>query len=144
MQVATNLDKAEKLSRWRAQFMPFMAVLLLAQQSLFMSWDWRAVTLVQTVGWCVLALVLLLVLVTGGAWFATRSVRELANDELTQFNRSKAIERGFVAALLTAILVFAVSPIEPITAQRAAHLIVSIGIAVALLVFGLEERKAFD
>ena len=140
----TEVEKAEKLSRWRAQFLPLMAVLLLAHQGLFISWDGRAVTVVQTVAWVVLALVLMFTVISGGAWFAPKRVRDLANDEVTRANRSKAIERGFVAALLTAMLVFVVSPIEPISAQRAAHMIVSIGLAVTLLVFGLEERKAID
>ena len=142
--MSTDTEKADTISRRRAQYMPFLAVLLLAQQSLFISWDGRAVTLVQTVAWIVLAViaeVVLFAIVTGGNWFASARVRALANDEVTRANRAKAIERGFVAAMLTAILVFAISPIEPITAQRAAHLIVSIGLAVTLLVFGLEERK---
>lgn len=139
--MSTDTEKADTISRRRAQYMPFLAVLLLAQQSLFISWDGRAVTLVQTVAWIVLALIVLFAIVTGGNWFASARVRALANDEVTRANRAKAIERGFVAAMLTAILVFAISPIEPITAQRAAHLIVSIGLAVTLLVFGLEERK---
>ena len=139
--MSTDTEKADTISRRRAHYLPFLAVLLLAQQSLFISGDGRAVTLVQTVAWIVLALIVLFAIVTGGNWFASARVRALANDEVTRANRAKAIERGFVAAMLTAILVFAISPIEPITAQRAAHLIVSIGLAVTLLVFGLEERK---
>jgi general stress protein CsbA len=140
--MTTDTEKADAVSRRRAQYMPFLAVALLAQQSLFVSWDGRTVTLAQTAAWIVLALVVLFAIVTGGNWFANPRVRQLANDEVTRANRAKAIVRGFIAAMLTAVLVFAVSPIEPITAQRAAHLIVSIGLAVTLLVFGLEERKS--
>ena len=78
--MSTDTEKADTISRRRAQYMPFLAVLLLAQQSLFISWDGRAVTLVQTVAWIVLALVVLFAIVTGGNWFASARVRALAND----------------------------------------------------------------
>ena len=140
--MTSDTEKADAVTRQRAQYMPFLAVALLAQQGLFIRWDGRTVTLVQTAAWVVLVLVVLLAILTGGNWFANSRVRQLANDEVTRANRAVAIERGFTAAMLTTVLVFAISPIEPITAQRAAHLIVSIGLAVTLLVFGLEERKS--
>jgi hypothetical protein len=144
MTMTTDIEKADGISRRRAGMLPFLAVVLLAQQSLFISWDGRAVTVVQTAAWLVMVLFLLFALLTSGAWFTPRAVRELANDEVTRANRALAIQRGFIAAMVTGMLVFVVSPIEPISAQRAAHIIVSIGLAVALLVFGLEERKALD
>lgn len=141
--MTTDTERADEISRQRAQYLPFLPLLLLSHQGLFFSWEWRAVSLVQTVTWAVLVLAMLFALMTGGNWFTPRKVRELMNDEVTRANRAKAIERGFIGAVLTAILVFVVSPIEPITGQRAAHLIVSIGLAIALAVFGLEERKAY-
>jgi hypothetical protein len=136
------IDRADAVSRRRARMMPALAVLLLTQQSLFWSWDGRAVTIVQTVAWIVMVVAMLWMLVTGGGLLLPRDVRTLANDEVTQANRAIAIRRGFLAAMLMAMLVFAVSPFEPITAQRAAHLIVSLGLAITLLSFGLLERKS--
>lgn len=142
--MTTDIQKADRISRQRGRWMPMMAVLLLTQQGLFLSWDGRAVTIVQTIAWLVLALVLLLTLVTGGNWFMPRRVRELADDEVTRANRAKGVQAGFMASALVAMLVFVVAPFEPISAQRAAHLIVTIGLALGILVFGLAERKAND
>jgi len=119
-----------------------MAMVLLSQQVLFIQWDGRAVTTTQMIAWAVLATANLAALLLNGGWFASREVRALANDELTRAHRSQAITGGFAAAMITAVLVFVVSPFEPITAQRAAHMIVSIGLAVALLSFGVLERRA--
>ncbi|MBB5716257.1 hypothetical protein [Sphingomonas aerophila] len=138
------IDRADALSRRRALMMPFLAVLLLAQQSLFWNSDWRAVSIVQLAAWTVIVVVMLWALVTGGGFLLPRDVRALANDEVTEANRAIAIRRGFVASILTAMIVFAASPFEPITAQRAAHLIVSLGLAITLLSFGLLERKSLD
>lgn len=138
----TAIDHAEAVSRRRARFMPFLAVLLLAQQSAFWGWDGRAVTIVQMGVWIVMVVAMVWILLTGGGFRVPRDVKALADDEVTQANRAIAIRRGFLAAILAGILVFVVSPFEPITAQRAAHLIVSIGLAVALLSFGILENKS--
>jgi hypothetical protein len=121
-----------------------LAAALLTHQGLFFSWDWVAVTLEQTITWTILVVTMLLALIKGNSWFTPRSLRELVNDEVTRANRAKAMRLGFVAAMLTAIFVFAISPSESVTAQRASHLIVTIGLATALIIFGLEERKVLD
>lgn len=138
----TDFEKAERLERRRARFLPMMAVLLLAQQTLFIGWDGRAVSAVQMAAWTILAAVLLAYMLTGGHWFSPKKVRDLANDEMTRANRAEALAAGFTGAMLTAMVVFFVSPFEPIEAQRAAHMIVTVGLAMALLRFGMLERKA--
>jgi stage V sporulation protein SpoVS len=140
--MTSTTDRAHRATERRARMLPLLAVLLLAQQTMFFTWDGRAVTAVRTAGWTILALSCLLILLTGGNLLASREVRALANDDVSRANRAVAIERGFLAAMFTAILVFVVAPFEPLSAQHAAHLVVSIGIAVALLVFALKERQA--
>jgi hypothetical protein len=137
----TDIERADAFSRQQVWYMLALAAVLVTHQALFFSWDWEAVTLEQTMTWTILALGVLLALMTHGKWFTPRRVRELVNDEVTRANRTKAIERGFIAAMLAAILVFAISPFEPVSAQRAAHLIVTVGLATALVVFGWNERN---
>lgn len=136
------IDRADAISRRRARLMPLLAVLLIAQQSVFWTFDGRAVSIVQMTAWTVMVLAMTTLLVTGAGFLLPRDVRELADDDVTKLNRAVAIQRGFVAATLTAVIVFVVSPFEPIPAQRAAHLIVSLGLGIAMLSFGLLERKS--
>lgn len=141
--MTTDHIRAEAISRQRALFLPMLGVLLLvAQNGLLMHWDWRALTIVQNLAWLVMAISALGILLTGGKWLMPPAIHALVDDEVSRENRRTAITRAFAAAITTAMLVFVVAPFEPIDAQRAAHMIVSIGLAVGLLVFGLEERKS--
>lgn len=132
--------QADKASNARARILPFFGFALLAvQQWLFFGREWEDVAVWQLGLWLVIAVVALLVLVTGGGWFQPREVRALLNDEVSSANRQRAIAAAFVTTIVTAMLVFAISPFEPLSAQRAAHLICSLGLGVGLFGFGLAE-----
>ena len=90
----------------------------------------------------VLSLVLLLGLVTKGFWFRSRELRDLLDDETTRANRSDALGKGFIAAILTAIAAYFINQLEPMRGDEAAHLVVTIAIAMALVRFGYLERRA--
>ncbi|MXO63395.1 hypothetical protein [Qipengyuania oceanensis] len=137
----TDFEQAERISQRRPAFLSLMALLFLAQQSVFFTFDGRAVSAVKMGAWTVLALVLLAYLLTGGHWLRSKRVRELANDELSTMNRMRGVMAGFGAAIFTAILVFVVAPFEPIEAPLAGHLVASVGIGGALIRFALLERK---
>ena len=85
---------------------------------------------------------LLLALATGGGWIYSRSVRDLANDEVTRANRDTAIAFGFFAAMVACVALYVLTLFEPLGGRDAVHVIMSIGIAAALLRFGLLERRA--
>jgi len=139
----SDTEKADKASWGRAVAAPFLGLaVLLAHQGVFFNWDWDAVNFVAMGIWTALALGVLVVAVSGGSWLVPRSLRPLANDDVTRANRDKAVMRGFIAAMITAMIVFVVAPFEPLSAQRAAHLIVSFGLAMTLLSFGLEEIRS--
>ena len=134
-----RIDRADELSRNRARMAPFIGLLLLCvPQVVLANWDWEAVTWWQVAIWCVLVGFAAMTLFWGGMWFP-KDLRAIGDDEVTRANRSKAVTRGFLAALFVAMLVFLIAPFEPLSAQRAAHIIVSIGLGGALLSFGLEE-----
>ncbi|GAA0738912.1 hypothetical protein [Sphingomonas japonica] len=140
--MSRTVEQADIAARSRATYAPFAGVALLSvQQWLFFSREWNDVGALQLGAWLVLAILALLFLMTGGMWFRSAQVRALANDETTERSRQVAIKAGFLSALVTALIVFAVSPFEPLSAQRAAHIICSLGLGIALVVFGIEERR---
>ena len=141
------VEQADTLSRRRARMMPILAMVFIAQQaSFFASESERASDVVRTVdhvkfgAWLVLSLVLLAALYTGGFWLRARAVRELMDDEVTRDHRAKALSLGFLVAMLTAIALYLVDMIDPMTTRMAIHLVVTLGIAAALIRFGMLER----
>lgn len=92
--------------------------------------------------WLLLSVVLLLALATGGFWLKPKPVRALMDDEVTRANRADAFRLGFLVTMAGAIMLYLVNFLEPISAREAIHLLVTFGIASALLRFGFLERRA--
>lgn len=142
----TIAEQADTLSRRRARMLPFLAVIYLTQQFSFFSAvpadPDRAVDHVKIGAWVLLSLVLLAALTTKGFWLHPKAVREMIDDETTRAHRGDSLGWGFVMAMLSAILLFFVSLFEPISVREAIHVIVSLGIAAALVRFGMLERRA--
>lgn len=138
-----DIERADKFARGRALMAPFLGLLvLLAQQGLFFAWDWGSDSLVQIFVWLGFALVMLALLLTGGGWFLPARIRKIANDEVTRANRQRAITVGFVVAMVTGFLVWAISPFDPLHAQRAANLIVSVSLGCAFVAYGTAEMAS--
>jgi len=140
--MSDDFEDAENFSQTRAKMAPFLGLLvLIAQQGIMFSWDWGANSVVQVAVWLLFAIVMLLLLLTGGGWFLSRRARTLANDELTRMNRARAVQIGFIVAMVTGFIVVAVAPFEPLPAQRAAHIIISMSLGCAFLAFGVAEAS---
>ena len=146
MSEISDVEKAERLSRKRAQMLPFLAVIYISQQATFFASDAppgvRSVDHVKIGAWLVLSLVLLLALVTNGYWFHRKEIRALMNDEVTQANRSRAMTAGFIFAMAGAMGLYFFNQFEPFTAREAIHIILSLGLGAALVRFGMLERRA--
>jgi hypothetical protein len=97
---------------------------------------------VQLTAWIVWALLLLVFLAWGGGLFRSREVRALLNDESTRAHRSKAMVLGFWGAIGGALLVYAASFFEPMTAREGVRAVITISVAMTLLYFGSLERRA--
>jgi len=141
------IDRADRLSRRRARLFPVLAILLITQQAscintVAQGLPLRAVDAVKISAWVLLVFGLLVALVTGGGWFRGREMRELLNDDVTRANRAAALSAGFVVAVLTGVVCYVVAMYEPTDARIAVHVIVSTGLAAALLRFGALERRA--
>ena len=141
----TNSEIAERLSTKRARMLPVLAVIFLAQQATYLSGTndpVRTVAQVKIAAWLVLSVVLLAMLGTGGAWFRSKAVRELLNDEATREHRRTGLVAGFWAASIAAVVLYAIDMFEPMSARQAVHMILTASIATALVVFGSLERRA--
>lgn len=92
--------------------------------------------------WVVFSVILLLALATKGFWFHRREVRDLIDDELTQIHRLKALRAGYLMSMGVAIACYFLDQIDPLTVRQAIHLIVSLGLGVALLSFAALEKRA--
>jgi lipopolysaccharide export LptBFGC system permease protein LptF len=140
----SDVEVADRLTRRRARVFPMLAVLFLAGQPIYFSRpDTGAVPdHFKISAWLAWAVVLLLALAFAGGHFRGASVRRLMEDETTIANRLQAYAWGFWAAMLTTIGLYFFSMFERLSGREAIHLVLSIGVAAALLRFGLLERRA--
>lgn len=136
--------EAERLSRRQARMLPMLAVMYLAQQASFFAsppGD-RLVDHFKIGAWVMLSTVLLAALVTGGFWLRRPELRAMLNDESSRAHRADALGTGFVVAMIAGILLYVVNTVSPMSSREVIHLIVSFGIATALVRFGYLERRA--
>lgn len=138
--------KAEYLSKRRARMLPALAVIFLSQQASFFSQmsggEHVSAEKAKISAWLVLSAVMLLALATKGFWFEPREVRDLVDDENTRANRNEAMRWGFLFAMAAAIGVYILTMFDIVTGREATHIIMSFGIAAAILRWGVLERRA--
>jgi len=139
---------AERLVRRRARVATVFGILFMATQASSLSRPHPALTdpgayqLGHIAAWVVWAVILLLVLVTGGGLLRTAGVRQMMNDEGTRAHRGRALCTGFWASLAATFSLYLLNLYEPITTSDALRLVVTIAVAAALISFGAMERKA--
>ena len=143
----TDAETADRLVHRRARMIPAMATIFLAQQASYFSGrrlgdGSRLVDHVALSAWPLLSIVLVIAFATGGSWFRSANVRALMNDESTRLHRAEGFRFGFLATMIAAIVVYILSVFEPISGRDAIHILMSAGIAAALIRFGLLERRA--
>ena len=116
-------DRAEELSSRRARMFPVLAIIFLAQQASYITdaHGGRPVDHVKVGAWVVMSLALLLALYSGGGWLRGRAMREMLNDESSRVHRANALGTGFVVAMVTAIGLYVVNSISPMTGREAIH-----------------------
>lgn len=143
----TDAETADRLVCRRARMMPVLAAMFVAQQVSYftgtrMDEGKRLVNYIAIGGWLAMSIVLLFGLAGSLDWFKSAPVRALTNDESTRVNRGEAFRAGFLATMIAAIILYLVSLVEPLGAREVIHLLMAVGIAVALLRFGMLERRA--
>jgi hypothetical protein len=146
MDQTSDAAKAEELSRRRARALPVLAIIFLSQQATFFTGTHgrdRAVDHVHIGAWLILSIVMLLAMATGGGWIHSKAVRQLANDEATRAHREISCRTGYLASVAASIALYALTLFETLDGRDALHLVMTIGIAAALLRFGILERRAY-
>ena len=144
----TDNDTADRLMDKRARMMPALGAMFVLQQAAYFTGNrldegkLRLVNYMSIGGGLVLSIILLFGLVTGGSPLRGARVLALMNDENTQANRAQAFQSGFVFTMGGAILLYILSLFTPVDGREAIHVLMTIGIATALLRFGLLERRA--
>lgn len=85
---------------------------------------------------------LLMALATGGGFRYGREVRAILNDESTREHRRRAMEVGFWAAMTASLGCYLVNLFHPLGAGTVIHVILTFGVACAMLMFVALERRA--
>lgn len=141
-------EKIEHLQRRRTRLLTFQALFFLLWQATFFVNSPHGSQVVRTVdhvkigAYIVWAAVLLLFLGTGGGYIQSREVRAILNDESTVEHRRRAMATAFLGSMATAVAVYLINQIEPMSAGDAIHAILTVGVATALLRFAILERRA--
>jgi hypothetical protein len=142
------IERAERVERRRARMLPILGIFLITQQAAFIGTTGSTGALVRPVdqfrlsAWVVTVVLLTIGLITGGGWFRGKEMRALINDEVTRANRSRALASGFIVSIATGVVCYLVAAFEPTDPRVVAHVIVSTGLAAALIRFGSLERRS--
>ncbi len=138
-----DFELAEKLTRRRARFSAVLAIFFMVSHAGSFGED--PVSRPQTLhfaAWTVWAVLLLLVLATGGGWLRTTHVRALMNDETTIEHRRRALTFGFWMMAAVALALYGVTYLEPLSAREAIRTILTMSIGSALLRFSVLELRS--
>lgn len=103
----------------------------------------RSVDYTYLAAWTLWTVVLLVILAGGGGMFSGARVRRLMNDDVTRDHRSAALAWGFWTAIAAAVLCYAIDLFEPMAGHRAARIVITFSVGVALLRFGRLELRAY-
>lgn len=144
MMTSEDFALAERLSARRARMATILALLFLASMATSLGTDFPASRpeTIQLVAWMVWAAALLFLLAAGGGLLRGAAVRALMNDETTIANRRDAMIKGFWAMIVTAFALYALSLVENVSTRETLRLMLSAGVACAVLRFGLLERRS--
>lgn len=136
-------ERAEDLSKRRARTLPALALIFLSQQAIYLSnGPGGSAQTAKIAAWLVLSVLLVAALATKGFWLEPREVRDLIDDENTRANRNEAMRWGFLVSMGAAVGVYFLTIFDNVTGRGSVHIIMSAGIAAALLRWAFLERRA--
>lgn len=92
--------------------------------------------------WICWAVLLLVFLAFAGGLLRGPRIRALLNDETTRDHRLRAMAWGFWSAILVALAIYVASFFTEMSVREGVRLVITFGIALALIRFGALEKKA--
>lgn len=144
MQSRTPVEIADQISRRRAFAIAIAAIVFLLIQlvtrPVFINGPHAPSTKIDM--WAVNAIVLLLLLATGGGLLNRRKIQALVNDEVSRANYRTSVIAGYWVAMTAAMGLYVVPRFNTLTADEAIYVIVTASIGVALLTFAWLEHRA--
>ncbi|UVO55542.1 hypothetical protein [Sphingomonas sp. SUN039] len=132
---------AEQLMKRRANALFVLSLVFVVTQGSFIGGHATPGPL-KLAAWVVLAVVLLTFFASGGGWTRSANVRALMNDESTRAHRARATTIAFYNMMASGIVVYGLGMVKPVSGGEAAHIIMTVGIASALMAFWGLERAA--
>lgn len=139
----SDIEQAELYGRRRANLLPVLAVLLIVQQGAFITGGGGHGSEPLITGLVWMGVTSVLILIAAGQWlFVRKSVRALLDDEGTMALRRQANSLGFINAMVTAVLLYALTFVKAFSAREAIVVMVAVGLSSALLSLGMWERQA--
>lgn len=137
---ASDINKAESVSRTRSLLMAVMAAMLLAHTVLVGELSTMSPGLRHGLwGFAILAWVA--VLVTGGFLGLRRGVRQLLNDEVALANRSRALQTGFWTAMAVGLALYFGALYWEISVQQTLRILLNLTVAAALARYAWLELR---
>jgi hypothetical protein len=139
---ASDIEKAERVSRARSLIMAIAAVVLLIQAVLGVGDEIESMTpLLRHASWGIMILFWLVILATGGWLRLARSVRSLINDEVAIAHRGAALQTGFWTAMLLALFLYFASLYWTISLRDGLRILTDVTIAAALIRYAWLELR---
>ena len=139
---ASDIDKADRISRARALIMAIAAIVLLIQAALGVGDEASSMTpVLRNATWGIMILFWLIILATGGGLQLGRNLRSLLNDEVSLANRGLALQTGFWAAMLLGLIVYFASLYWPIPVRSGLRIVTNLSIAAALIRYAWLELR---
>ena len=132
---------AERLIKRRANALFVLSLVFVVTQGSFIGRH-SAPGVLHISAWVAMAVVLLAFFATGGGWTRSKAVRALMNDESTRIHRARATTVAFYNMMASGVVIYGLGMIKPVSGGEAAHLIMTVGIASALMAFWGLERAA--
>ncbi|MDB5433437.1 MAG: hypothetical protein JWP35_4553 [Caulobacter sp.] len=145
---AKDIAGAEKGAHRRTRALMFSAALFLIWQGVFYKWGvpdsapLNGPDRLKVAAWAVWALMLLVVLATGGGLLQSAKVRALMNDEVARHNRHSGLHYGFWGAMLAAFALYGLSFFTVLSVHQTIHALLTVSIGLALLRYAWLERRS--
>ena len=139
---ASDIEKAERISRARSLIMAIAAIVLLIQAVLGVGDEANSMTpSLRHAIWGLMILLWLVILATGGWLRLRRNVRDLVNDEVALANRSAALRTGFWTAMALGLFLYFASLVWPIQLRDGLRILTDLAIAAALIRYAWLELR---
>ena len=134
---------ADRLAWKRARAAQILALVFIATQAgSFSDAPTNRPQTIQLAAWLCWAAALLVFLAFAGGLLRGERMRVLLNDETTRDHRLRSMAWCFWSAILVALGIYGVSFFTAISVREGTRIVITTGIALALIRFGALEKKA--